>query len=324
MNIDFKTFSLVGSLLTVACFPPMIDFADTSGTGDGDGDNGTMGDGDGDGPCSFPLAPCPNNDCDANGRRNLSDMDCGLGGCSGLWSGTYRWSHLLTADILEMSPPTDPSTIWDCEPNPDVDLCTDIDANGLAECYRIDGEFTVAVQPACVSDGTSVDIGNGMCSSTPETIAFVEVRCSDAGLVCAGRPVDSVDAWVPVASEASLNQLLSDSTAEPLAAWSDGCAAGQVPSMFMPKRRCMWLNDEATSVCYVGDGRWWTQVDRCVATGVDPAWPETQCNGEAGMIGQHPWDAVTCEGSTCVGRFSEDIMRVSPTCRFVTWNQVEP
>jgi hypothetical protein len=153
-------------------------------TGDGDGDT-TSGEGDGDGepvsPCDFPLEPCPNDDCEVDGRRNLSDMDCGLGGCSGLWSGTDHWSPLLTVDILEMSPPIDPSTIWECEPNPDVDLCTDIDANGLVECYRIDGEYAIAVQPSCVSDGTSVDAGNGMCSGNGE---FAWPCASDATITC--------------------------------------------------------------------------------------------------------------------------------------------
>jgi hypothetical protein len=142
------------------------------------------------GPCSYPLAPCPNDDCGADGRRNFTDMDCGADGCLGLWSGADLWSSMIPiAELLE-SPPVDPSTIWECEPDPDVDLCTDLDVNGTAECFRIDGEFAVAVQPSCaVGDVFAVDAGNDMCSAPDITPTG---QCDDVVVEC----VDQEGCWV--------------------------------------------------------------------------------------------------------------------------------
>jgi hypothetical protein len=129
-------------------------------TGDGDGD----GDGDGESPCKMPLGPCPNGDCGTDGRRNIADLDCLDVGCLGLWSGTEAWSPALPVALLGDSPPIDPAIVWPCDADPDVDVCNDIDANGVVECYRIDGNFALPVWPACtVTDENMVDAGNGMC-----------------------------------------------------------------------------------------------------------------------------------------------------------------
>jgi hypothetical protein len=115
--------------------------------------------------CSFPLGPCPNDDCGVDGRRSIADMDCGTDGCLGLWSGTNRWSGMVNADLLFGAPLVDPSTVWPCEPEPDADTCVKIDLQGHVGCFRIDGEFAVSVVPACsLSVQPGVDVGNGMCS----------------------------------------------------------------------------------------------------------------------------------------------------------------
>jgi hypothetical protein len=114
--------------------------------------------------CSFPLAPCPNNDCGVDGRRNLSDMDCGVDGCLGLWSGTDVWSTMILVTELMSMPTVDPVTVWDCDPAPDADLCVNV--GGSVFCYRLDGEFATTVQPSCAVSDDSVDVGNGMCSAS--------------------------------------------------------------------------------------------------------------------------------------------------------------
>jgi hypothetical protein len=142
-----------------------------SETGDGDGDgDGDPGDGDPGSPCNFPLEPCPNDDCGVNGRRHVSDMDCGVEGCSGLWSGTDAWAPMFPANQFGDMPPVDPSAVWDCEPGPDVDRCVEVDTNGHVGCFRFDGEFAVAVWPSCAvavefAVEFAVDVGNGMCAT---------------------------------------------------------------------------------------------------------------------------------------------------------------
>jgi hypothetical protein len=144
----------------------------TSGDGDGDssGSDGLpdMGDGVGDGgfsPCNVPLDPCPNNDCGVDGRRNIANMDCGTNGCSGLWSGSDAWTPMRPAGDLANMPAVDPSTVWGCDTDPDVDACVVVDANGHVGCFRIEGPFAVPVWPACAGAQSGIDAGNGMCVS---------------------------------------------------------------------------------------------------------------------------------------------------------------
>jgi hypothetical protein len=148
------------------------DESEDSGDGDlpsGDGD-GDPGDGDGDepiSPCNFPLEPCPNNDCGVDGRRSFSDMDCGADGCTGLWSGTDSWSKLIALSELADFEAIDKTTVWACNPDPDVDECLIIDQNGHIACFRYDGEFAVIAWPSCATANmAAVDVGNGMCSSS--------------------------------------------------------------------------------------------------------------------------------------------------------------
>jgi hypothetical protein len=138
-------------------------------SGDGDSDDMTSGDGDGDGDpgdgdgetesCRFPLAPCPN------------DMDCGIDGCLGLWAGTDAWSIMSSADLTSF-PTVNPSKLWPCEPDPDVDLCVTFDQQGHIACVRFAGAFAIVVAPACaVGIGSLIDwidVGNGMCVATAE------------------------------------------------------------------------------------------------------------------------------------------------------------
>jgi hypothetical protein len=195
------------ALLLLACEPPGLpDFGDAGELGD-DGDLGdedlpgeseTLGDdggGDGDpaSPCAFPMEPCPNGDCGVDGRRAFADMDCGDDGCEGLWSGTDSWSAMFQLSLLMESPPVDPASVWPCDADPDADRCADIDANGLIECYRIDGVFAHRVQPACaVVDNVAVDVGNGMCSlaSGCEVTKGIGCPCDGGecaeGLICNG------------------------------------------------------------------------------------------------------------------------------------------
>lgn len=159
------------------------------------------------------------------------------------------------------------------------------------------------------------------CETPEDTARFIEVRCNASK--CVGRLSDSASAWVSVFSTAELDQLVLDG-AEMSDTWSDGCAAGLSPATFLPEHKC--LKTVIASICYAGDGQWWTPVERCVAVGVEPAWLASQCNGMVGQLGEHPWDEVTCykdEVAVCVGRYGDDLMRVSPTCRFETWDSVE-
>lgn len=120
-------------------------------------------------PCSFPLGPCPNNDCGVDGRRSIADIDCGADGCLGLWSGTDAWSTMIMADQLDGLPLANPGTLWPCEPAPDVDTCVVVDQNGHVGCFRIEGLFAVPVSPACAfEDASRVDAGNGMCSASDQ------------------------------------------------------------------------------------------------------------------------------------------------------------
>lgn len=236
----------------------------------------------------------------------------------------------------------------------DAGTLTPVDARIDAECYHLDGnpthhpcvidvgctqllgrpltEVTLAASDCAPVGGPWRWVGeseDGQCWGLVDGVAvrlnpfgaFAEIRC--LGTKCVGRPNGSEDAWVYAVSDDALDEL----DAQPQDTWTDGCAAGQAPDTFMPEHRCLWLFGEATSVCYAGDGEWWTQVDRCVDAPTSTAWRESLCDGAAGTIGEHPWDAVTCadvEGGSCMGRSGDDFMLVWPTCRFDAWDPIAP
>jgi hypothetical protein len=84
-------------------------------------------------------------------------------------------------ELLANLPVVDPSTVWDCEAEPDVDACLVIDGNGSVACFRIDGAFAVPVQPSCAVDAPeSIDAGNGMCSSMIADIDPPEGWCCES------------------------------------------------------------------------------------------------------------------------------------------------
>jgi hypothetical protein len=158
------------------------------------------------------------------------------------------------------------------------------------------------------------------CLEEPVGDSFSEVRCGEGpngGELCLGRPSGSADAWVIVISDEQIDRLVDAGLAVGIGAWADGCANGQAPSNFMPDTRCIWHTVHGTSICYSGDGQWWTHVERCVPMPTGPAWQEFQCDGNAGTIGEMPWDSVKCyetEAGSCIGQSSDDLMWVLPTC----------
>lgn len=299
-----------------------------AGTDSGIGDlvdvDWTPGDGDGE-PCEQPL------------------FDCNYAGC---WATHSEWTaeaHAVeqqTLDAAEMVGTWHPVDIGV------GDACWELGGSGEHVCVSdVCGTLLIGrpadeldIEP---SDGTcdftgvwsSTATGFGVCFGIVDGIAvelrspspFAEIRCVDAGQIgdlCVGRPVGAASAWVIVASDDQINQLITDGDASPVDTWTDGCANGQHPDNFLPSYRCLWLTEHEASVCYSGDGKWWTQVDRCTDMGPDPAWASQQCNGQAGDVGPSPWDTVMChdtESGSCMGAFGPDRMWVWPTCWVAMW-----
>ena len=284
---------LVIAATCMACFPPPmqdgaeVETGDTSGDGDGDGDGSEtglpdMGDGDGDGepssPCNFPLDPCPNNDCGVDGRRNLSDMDCGVDGCLGLWSGTDVWAPMIEASLLANLPFVEPTTVWDCDVEPDVDACVEVDANGHIGCFRVDGQFAIPVLPSCAVAGEfAVDAGNGMCAADDASCLIPPVvTCTTEGECWASTPL-----WTAEAAVATAEMI---STAEEQGLW--------LPSDLDVGDECWTLVGTDRHACTVGVcgqrlfGRPASEL---------PLEPNTECD----FIGAWPstgWAFDTCFG----------------------------
>lgn len=118
-------------------------------------------------PAALPDAPQPEHECaiiQVAGRHHIDSVD----GSLGRWGGTERWSVVYDlASTATLAPVS--STLWPCEPEPDVDCCFEVDGNGHMGCFRYESTFdvVVAVAPSCAVGGAAwLDVGNGMVALT--------------------------------------------------------------------------------------------------------------------------------------------------------------
>lgn len=114
---------------------------------------------------------------DQGGRRQLVQAKCENGSCSGLWEESTEWSVVFPATAIEALAEIDPADVWPCEPDPDVDLCVEVDGNGHVGCFRVydvdTRQFAVAVAPSCALDEVEspldwIDVGVGMVASVSQ------------------------------------------------------------------------------------------------------------------------------------------------------------
>jgi hypothetical protein len=95
----------------------------------------------------------------------LVDISCSEGICEGRWDGTDAWSTVTDADIVLAWPPVDPTTVWECEPAPQVDGCATIDDLGHIGCFNIYDGWAVPVAPCCAAGADWQWIGEGLAAS---------------------------------------------------------------------------------------------------------------------------------------------------------------
>jgi len=182
-----------------------------------------------------------------------------------------------------------------------------------------------ACGPGVVTGDESLGAGESGWSGTSSEVgeAWDEIRCIEMlpGLTsCMGRPHGSSDSWVFVVSECQLYSEIDNGTMSIVEGWSpDTCAPGKSPSGMMPMHVCVWADVSASSACFAGGDGWYTQVmPSCdVAPGQSPAWPKWQCDGSAGYVGGHPWDAIYCSdnaSTACIAVDDADAMLAWPTC----------
>lgn len=162
-----------------------------------------------------------------------------------------------------------------------------------------------------------------------EYLEYEEIRCVDFGRpgdLCLGRLTGSKDAWVIATQNDKIDQMVVDGNVVDIDTWTDGCANGQAPTL-MSEYRCLWHVEREMSYCYIGDGNYWTPVDRCVALSQAPAWTDYQCDGAAGSVGANPFDAIGCDNvqsGICRAQIGQDSMLIWPTCWVEAWPQVWP
>lgn len=193
------------------------------------------------------------------------------------------------------------------------------------------GSVTIAVFVSIIACGPGVIASGGSeTSGTDETGApqleeWAEIRCIQMSAdltMTLGRPIGSADSWVGVIPDSVLSDGsdIGQLTLLPGGWADDSCAAGIHPeSSVLSKTACYWLETAQRSVCYAGGDSWFTLVNPECATviGGEQAWPDWLCGGEAGFIGGHPWDSVTCSADSdtlCAGIDDGASMWVWPTC----------
>jgi hypothetical protein len=104
--------------------------------------------------------------CDSAEHIEFAEVLCTQDGCEGRWQGTDAWSPATPATELLGLTPVDPSTLWPCDPAPEVDGCFMIDGSGHAACVWIMNGWAVPVAPCCAVDGFSwLPVGDGMAVS---------------------------------------------------------------------------------------------------------------------------------------------------------------
>jgi hypothetical protein len=94
--------------------------------------------------------------CEAAPRRAVEQVSCTGAKCSALWASTSTWSPAFEAQTLDGLPTVDPWDLWPCAPDPNVDLCVEVDGNGHVGCYwhvGAAGRFLVPVAPSCAVAG---------------------------------------------------------------------------------------------------------------------------------------------------------------------------
>jgi len=102
-------------------------------------------------------------------RRELVELRCSTTECEARWDDSPAWSRVVAADDLVALTEVDQADVWECEREPDVDLCVVVDGHGRVGCFRVEGDFAVAVGPACAVSGAEwLDVGNAMVAKVTE------------------------------------------------------------------------------------------------------------------------------------------------------------
>ena len=111
----------------------------------------------------FLLTACFSSDDE---RLNLVELDCQGSECAARWEASEEWSRVWPTSEVEALPAADIPAQWGCEPDPDVDICAEIDTHGRVGCFRVESAWAVAAAPECASPGTGHPIGLGMAAAT--------------------------------------------------------------------------------------------------------------------------------------------------------------
>lgn len=192
-------------------------------------------------------------------------------------------------------------------------LLTETTSGWVPEVSALAGTLPIA-DPPC---GLCGDAGQPSCEGSTSNV-WAEIRCVDQGNTtgCLGRPTGSVDVWVWITPECALDEL--DMIA--LDTWSAAsCASGLTPDNFFPEFRCGLPSGQSDSVCWSGGDGWFTQSSPLcdLNIGDQSSWPDWQCDGAAGSITAHPWDAVVCSvgaATACFAIDGESAELALPTC----------
>jgi hypothetical protein len=119
---------ILAALLAVACdvpdVPADVDTETGASTESGDGDG-----------CDGPERPF--------------SVNCTAAGCRAWWAASEESTPVYSADMILALPMVDPSVPWACEPEPDVELCVEVDSTGHIGCFRIREGWAVPVAPCC-------------------------------------------------------------------------------------------------------------------------------------------------------------------------------
>ena len=97
-----------------------------------------------------------------DGRAHIAEID---GAGNGRWDRTDEWSQVYSWADVDAMDHVNPSSLWPCNYDPDVDTCVTVDTVGHVGCFRLEYGFgvAVAVAPACAVDGIGwIDVGNDM------------------------------------------------------------------------------------------------------------------------------------------------------------------
>lgn len=84
--------------------------------------------------------------------EDIFSVECSPNGC------VARWDDWLTSPVwlaykVESWPEVEPATVWECDPEPAVDLCRVTSANGDVGCFRVRDGWAVQVTPCCAVEG---------------------------------------------------------------------------------------------------------------------------------------------------------------------------